>query len=65
VTIYRGHLLHITGSPTLAESADALVSEPDGALVVDARGRIAYSGSWTGVPEPLRDDTVVSTIRRR
>ena len=61
MTIYRGHLLHITGSPTLAESADALVSEPDGALVVDASGRIAYSGSWTGVAEPLRDDTVVTT----
>ncbi len=61
MTIYRGHLLHIAGAPSLEESADALVSEPDGALVVDANGRIAYSGSWTGIPASLGDDAVVAT----
>ena len=61
MTIYRGHLLHIAGTPTLEESTDALVSEPDGALVVGADGRIAYSGSWTGVPASLGDDAVVAT----
>ncbi|HYI51533.1 MAG TPA: amidohydrolase family protein [Microbacterium sp.] len=61
MTIYRGHLLHIAGSPTLEESADALVSEPDGALAVDATGRIAYSGAWTGLPASLAQDDVVVT----
>ena len=37
MTIYRGHLLHVTGSPTLEDAAEALVSEPDGALAVGAR----------------------------
>ena len=50
MTIYRGHLLHVTGSPTLEDAAEALVSEPDGALAVDAAGRIPYSGAWAALP---------------
>ena len=61
VTIYRGHLLHITGSPALQDSADALVSEPDGALAVDAAGRIVFSGAWTALPPPLAGDEVIET----
>jgi guanine deaminase len=61
VTIYRGHLLHVAGSPTLAEAAQALVSEEDGALAVDASGTIVYSGPWAGVPAPLAADDVVMT----
>ncbi|SFR89077.1 guanine deaminase [Microbacterium sp. cf046] len=61
MTIYRGHLLHISGSPSLEESTSALVSEPDGALAVDATGRIAYSGAWSGLPAALTDDAVVAT----
>ena len=40
MTIYRGHLLHVTGSATLEDAAEALVSEPDGALAVGPDGRI-------------------------
>ncbi len=61
MTIYRGHLLHIAGSPDLHTADEALVSEPDGALAVDDAGSIAYSGSWSGLPESLRDDEVVDT----
>ena len=61
MTIYRGHLLHVSGSPALDGAADALVSEPDGALAVDATGRIAYAGAWTGVPASLAGDEVVLT----
>ncbi|MFE1646339.1 amidohydrolase family protein [Microbacterium sp. P01] len=51
MTIHRGHLLHITGSPTLVAAAGSLVSVPDGALVVDDQGSIAYSGAWADVPD--------------
>ena len=37
MTIYRGHLIHVTGSPTARGAAAALVSEPDGALAVGRR----------------------------
>ena len=61
MTIYRGHLLHIAGAPSLEGAADALVSEPDGALAVDASGRIAYAGPWTALPASLAADEVVRT----
>jgi len=61
VPIYRGHLLHVTGSPRLEGAADALVSEPDGALAIDAAGRIAYSGPWSDLPAALAGDEVVRT----
>ncbi|RDH76808.1 guanine deaminase [Mycolicibacterium moriokaense] len=43
---YRGHLLHVRGAPALAGAREHLVSEPDGVLVVDESGRIAYSGDY-------------------
>lgn len=61
MTIYRGHLLHVSGSPSLDGAADALVSEPDGALAVDASGRIAYAGAWALLPASLADQEVVLT----
>ncbi|HWI30931.1 MAG TPA: amidohydrolase family protein [Microbacterium sp.] len=61
MTIYRGHLIHVTGRPTLGESPGALVSEPDGALAVDAQGRISYSGPWDAIPLELALDDVVLT----
>ena len=61
MTIYRGHLFHVAGSPSLERASDALVSEPDGALAVDAAGRISYAGSWAGLPASLSDDSVVIT----
>lgn len=61
MTVYRGHLLHIAGSPTLAGAADALVSELDGALAVDVDGRVAYSGAWGDLPAHLVSGEVVDT----
>lgn len=61
MTVYRGHVLHIAGAPTLDDADAALVSEPDGALAVDPEGRILYSGSWAGMPASLAADAVVET----
>ncbi len=61
MTIYRGHVLHVSGAPALDEATSALVSEPDGALAVDIAGRITYSGAWAGLPASLADDDVVIT----
>ncbi|GAA1998726.1 guanine deaminase [Microbacterium ulmi] len=61
MTIYRGHVVHIAGAPSLQRSRKALVSVPDGALVVDAHGRVAYAGAWADVPASLTADTVVET----
>ncbi len=52
-------MLHIAGRPSVNEAGDALVSEPDGALVVDDAGRIAYSGPFSEVPPDLAAATVV------
>jgi guanine deaminase len=49
--VHRGHLLHIRGAPTLADAREHLVSEPDGALVVDTSGLIVYSGDYAGMPQ--------------
>lgn len=48
---YRGHLLHITGAPLLAEAQTHFVSEPDGVLVVDDTGRIVFSGPYAQMPQ--------------
>lgn len=47
---YRGHLIHITGAPSLAEAPDHLVSIPDGAIIVDDAGLITYSGEFLTLP---------------
>lgn len=47
---YRGHVLHISGAPRLAQARDHLVSHADGMLVVDGAGRIVYSGEFAGMP---------------
>ncbi len=56
--VHRGHLFHLTGRPSVSDSADALVSVPDGALAVDAAGRIIYSGSYDDLPGDLAGWTV-------
>jgi guanine deaminase len=49
--VHLGHVFHLTGSPTVTEAADALVSIPDGALAIDDDGRIAFTGERTELPD--------------
>lgn len=45
--IHLGHIFHIAGAPTVSDAADALVSIPDGALVIDDAGAIVFCGDRT------------------
>jgi guanine deaminase len=56
--VHLGHVYHIAGSPLVTEAADALVSIPDGALVVDDAGNIAYCGERDSVPSEFASDPV-------
>lgn len=49
--VYRAHLFHVAGAPAQSEVAHALVSVPDGALVVDDEGCIVFSGSFGDLPD--------------
>ena len=59
MTVYRGHLLHISGSPVVTDSAAALVSVPDGAMAVDGGGTIVFSGAYSDLPPELAATTTV------
>lgn len=59
--VYRGHLFHIAGSPTLAEAASHLVSLPDGALVVADDGTVAWVGPFADLPAGFADAPVTRT----
>ncbi|EOM76783.1 guanine deaminase [Rhodococcus rhodnii] len=48
--VHRGHVFHVAGSPRLDEAASALVSIPDGALVVGEDGTIAWCGEYADLP---------------
>jgi guanine deaminase len=48
--VHLGHVYHVAGRPTVSEAAAALVSIPDGALVIDDRGRIVFCGERTAIP---------------
>jgi guanine deaminase len=48
--IHLGHIFHIAGAPLLTDAAKALVSIPEGALVVDDDGKIAFCGERADVP---------------
>lgn len=48
--VHRGHVLHIAGRPLLEGASAALVSLPDGALVVDDDGTIAWVGPHAALP---------------
>ena len=48
--IHLGHVYHVAGSPKVTEAAAALVSIPDGALVVDDAGTIIYCGERESLP---------------
>ncbi|WP_408637798.1 amidohydrolase family protein [Nocardia bovistercoris] len=57
--VHWGHIFHVAGRPTVEDAADALISVPDGALVVDDDGRIRYCGERAELPAPARGDIVV------
>ena len=48
--VHLGHVFHLAGQPGVRESVAALVSIPDGALVIDADGRIVFCGGRTDLP---------------
>jgi guanine deaminase len=48
--VHLGHVFHIAGRPTMTGAAAALVSVPDGALVVDGGGRIVFCDERTKLP---------------
>ena len=48
--VHLGHVFHIAGTPLVTEAAAALVSVPDGALVVDDAGTIVYCGESGSLP---------------
>ncbi|WP_293780190.1 amidohydrolase family protein [uncultured Aeromicrobium sp.] len=60
-TIYRGHLVHISGAPEVTDAADHLVSIPDGALVVGADGTVMWTGEAASLPPGLDHAPVVQT----
>jgi guanine deaminase len=56
--VHLGHVYHVAGSPTVTEAAAALVSIPDGALVVDDTGTITFCGERTAIPAGYQAATV-------
>ncbi|MGH3645168.1 MAG: guanine deaminase [Mycobacterium sp.] len=56
--VHLGHVFHVAGSPLVTEAADALVSIPDGALVIDDAGRIVYCGERAEIPGDYASSTV-------
>lgn len=58
VRIHLGHVFHLAGTPLVTEAVEALVSIPDGALVVDGDGKIAFCGDRTAVPVEYQDAAV-------
>ncbi|WP_330233990.1 amidohydrolase family protein [Nocardia sp. NBC_00508] len=56
--VHLGHIFHIAGSPAIGDVNDALVAVPDGALVIDDGGRIAYCGSRADIPADYHAEKV-------
>lgn len=48
--VHLGHIFHLSGKPLVTQAAQALVSIPDGALVIGDDGRIEYSGERNNIP---------------
>jgi guanine deaminase len=57
--VHLGHVYHVAGSPKVTEAAAALVSIPDGALVIDDAGVITYCGERESLPTDTRSASVV------
>ncbi len=51
IHVHYGHIFHLAGSPRITEAVDALVSIPDGALVVGEDGRILFVGERSQLPD--------------
>lgn len=49
--VHLGHIFHLAGSPKVTEAADALVSIPDGALVVGEDGKVVFCGERAELPD--------------
>ncbi|MFL6028128.1 MAG: hypothetical protein ACJ72K_14420, partial [Friedmanniella sp.] len=56
--VFRGHIFHVAGAATLATAVESLVSIPDGALVVDDAGTIAWVGDHRQLPEAYAEAPV-------
>ncbi|MDI9896626.1 guanine deaminase [Rhodococcus sp. IEGM 1381] len=56
--VHRGHIFHVAGSPTVTDAATALVSIPDGALVVGDDGIIEFCGEFDSLPDRFADLSV-------
>jgi len=48
--VFRGHIFHIAGAPTVAHAREHLVSLPDGALVTGVDGTILWVGVFVELP---------------
>jgi guanine deaminase len=57
--VHLGHVYHIAGSPKVTEAAAALVSIPDGALVIDDAGVITYCGERESLGADAQSATVI------
>jgi guanine deaminase len=57
--VHLGHIYHVAGRPTVSEAAAALVSIPDGALVIDDSGAITFCGERTAIPAAHHAATVL------
>jgi guanine deaminase len=56
--VHRGHIFHVAGSPTVVDAAAALVSIPDGALVVGDDGIIEFCGEFDSLPTEFAQHAV-------
>jgi guanine deaminase len=57
--LHRGHVFHVGGAPVLSNVPDALVHLPDGGLLIDDEGHIAWCGHWAERPPQSASATVV------
>ncbi|MCC5951578.1 MAG: guanine deaminase [Acidimicrobiia bacterium] len=57
--LHRAHIFHICGSPVVADAARHLEHYPDGGLLVDDDGCIAWCGPWAERPPAAGAATVV------
>ncbi len=57
--VHLGHVFHLAGRPTVQDAADALVSLPNGALIVAGDGRIVYCGDSDDIPAEFRGDEII------